>query len=53
MTVSAVASIALAMVQQQLDRSAEWVRRAALPESGQEHLDLSEEAVGLLVARAS
>ncbi|MDA1315891.1 MAG: hypothetical protein O2968_21415 [Acidobacteria bacterium] len=53
MNVSATALTALAAAQQQLDRSAEGIRQAALPEGGQDHLELSEEVAGLLAARTS
>lgn len=53
MNISATALTALAAAREQLDRSAEAVSRASLPEGGQGHLDLSEDVVGLLAARTS
>lgn len=53
MNISATALTNLVAAQEQLDRSAEGVRRATLPQRGQDQLDLSQEVVRLLVARTS
>ena len=54
MSISSVALVALAQAREQLDRSAEGVREASAPPvEGADQVDLSEQAVNLLVARTS